>query len=196
MSKHFLTRGAEGLDRLGWTNADIQMLVARGVMDEKAPMELIRGEIVPMASELNRHFKMRMRLIRHFIRALDANAAAYGHLIVASENSLFLFDDTEFRPDVAIFPEAMNSEDVRGPDVWLAIEVASSSQHRDHVVKPPLYAEAGLKELWVVDLDTRVTTIHTAPSGNAFAASSQLGFDDALAPRAFPDISLRIADFE
>lgn len=195
MGKHFTTRGAEGLDRRRWTNADIRRFVELGLLEETEPMELIRGEIVPMASELNRHFKMRTKIWRAFTFALARNPA-YAHLIVASECSLFLFDDIEFRPDVAIFPEAMNSEDVRGPDLWLAIEVAASSHHRDQVVKPPLYAEAGLAELWVVDLDARTTTVMTAPVGNAFTAQAVHPFEAPLLPGRFADAPIRIADFE
>jgi Uma2 family endonuclease len=195
MSKPLLTRAAEGLDRWGWTNAQIQDLVRAGVLDEDAPMELIRGEIVPMMAEMNPHFKMRTRLWRHFTLSIEHNPPPGSKLIVASEASLFLFDDTEFKPDVAIFPEDMSSDLVRGPDVLLAIEVASSSHRRDRIIKPPLYAESELRELWVVDLDKRQTIVHRGPEARCYSKTQAFAFEVELTPLALPTTPVRIAGF-
>lgn len=194
MNKPLTTRAAEGLDRWGWTNAQIQQLVDAGLMDEDAPIELIRGEIVPMASELNAHFKMRMRLTRHLILRIDAAPPPGPKLIVGTEASLFLFDDTEFKPDVTIFPEEMASDRVRGPDVLIAIEVASSSHRRDRIIKPPIYAEGGVRELWVVDLDRSETLVHRAPAKAAYADVASIAFGAELSPLALPGLAVRIAD--
>jgi Uma2 family endonuclease len=194
MNKPTLTRGAEGLDRWGWTNAQVQELVAAGALDEDSPMELIKGEIVPMNAEFNAHAKMRYDLQEHFIVALRG-APHPKRLMVGTEVSLFLFDDTEFKPDIAIFPKAMRTELVRGADVLLAIEVASSSQQRDLVIKPPIYAQSGLKELWVVDLDGKVTHVHHQPRAEGYQSIMRHAFSDAIAAREFPSIPVRIADF-
>lgn len=195
MNKPALTRAAEGLDRWGWTNAQIQELVEVGIIDEDEPMELIRGEIVPMMAELDPHFKMRTRLWRRFTLALELDPPPGPKLIVASEGSLFLFEDTEFKPDVAIFPEDLSSESVRGRDVLIAMEVAKSSHRRDRIIKPPLYAESGLRELWVVDLDKKRTIVHRAPEASVYADIRTLEFDAVLAPLALPGLTLRVADF-
>jgi hypothetical protein len=50
----------------------------------------------------------------------------------------------------------------------LVIEVAASSQRRDLVVKPRIYAEAGVPRYWVVDLDARGVVVHTEPAGEAY----------------------------
>jgi Uma2 family endonuclease len=195
MNKPLLTRAAEGLDRWGWTNKKIRALIDADLIEEDAPFELIRGEMVPVAAQLNDHFKMRTRIWRHLTIALEPTDPAQGKIIVASEPSLFLFDDTELKPDVALFPEHLRSEDVRGPLVLLAIEVASSSQRRDLVVKPPIYAEAGVQELWVVDLDEKETHVHRLPKGKAYALVSVHGFGETIFSIGNPHIPVRIADF-
>ena len=43
----------------------------------------------------------------------------------------------------------------------LAIELTWSSHHRDLVVKPSIYAGAGIPECWVVDLRDRLVVVHT-----------------------------------
>ncbi len=199
MNKPLLTRAAEGLDRWGWTNAKIRALIDADIVEEDAPFELIRGEMVPMSAELNDHFKMRTRLWRHFTIALaqltPEGEAAQGKVIVASEPSLFLFDDTEIKPDVALFPEHLRSEDVRGNLVFLAIEVASSSQRRDLIVKPPIYAESGVHELWVVDLDEQKTHVHRVPKGKSYTLTSVHTFDETISAVSNSHIPVRIADF-
>lgn len=49
------TRAAEGLPRWRWTTADLLRLVELGVLDEKEPIELLGGEIVPMPPSGLRH---------------------------------------------------------------------------------------------------------------------------------------------
>ena len=194
MNKPLITRAAEGLDRWGWTNAQLQKLVDAGLMDEDAPIELIKGEIVPMASELNAHFKMRMRLTRRLILVIETTPPPGPKLIVGTEASVFLFDDTEFKPDVTIFPEEMDSARVRGPDLLIAIEVAASSHRRDRIIKPPIYAESGVRELWVVDLDREETFVHRDPKGGAYCDERAFTFDAALSPLALPNVSIQSSD--
>ena len=51
----FLTRAAEGLDRRGFTFADVEKMTAVGVIDPDEKFELIDGEIVPMNAEAMPH---------------------------------------------------------------------------------------------------------------------------------------------
>ena len=111
---------------------------------------------------------------------------------VANDLSLFLSDDTEFRPDLHIFPTSLMSEDVRGPNVALAVELSSTTQRRDLLTKAPLYARSGVRELWVIDLEARAGTIFTRIENGAYAPGRAVKANDALTPGAFPQISLRI----
>ena len=43
------TRAAEGLERRVWTVAEIEAMVAAGIIDEDERFELIDGEVVPMS---------------------------------------------------------------------------------------------------------------------------------------------------
>lgn len=188
MNAPFITRAADGFGRRGFTNSDIARLIEAGVIDPDEQFELIKGEIVPMSPEYNRHLKARAKLLRIFVPALS------DEWCVVTEGSLFLADNVEFKPDLHIFPMAMNSEDVRGPDVRLAIELASTTQRRDFELKVPIYAECGVPELWVIDLDARIGSVFDRIEGKVYAASRRVGSEDLLSPRAFPSVSLRVRD--
>lgn len=184
----FLTSAADGLPRRGFTNSDISKMIEAGIIDPDEFFELIKGDIVPMNAEYDRHARARQKLTRIFMRALG------DEWFVATEASLFLADNIEFKPDLHIFPAVMKSEDVRGPDVLLAVELASTTQKKDFQIKAPIYAEHGVRELWVIDLDACSGQVFTRREGNAYAAGRNVAESDILSPIAFPAVSLRIVD--
>jgi hypothetical protein len=84
---------------------------------------------------------------------------------------------------------ALNTTDVAMPfEVMLVVEVSDSTARNDRLVKAPLYAKAGIPELWIVDLTTSETVVHRGPSeagwadvvGVPFAGELVAGFDGAV----------------
>lgn len=183
-----VTRAADGLPRRAFTNADIARMIEIGVIDPDEHFELIKGDIVPMAAELDRHWRARRALDRIFQRALG------DEWFVGTEGSLLLADNVEFRPDLCIFPASLKTEDVRGPDVLLAVELSSTTQKRDLMIKAPIYAEHGVQELWVIDLDAKTGILFDRIQEGVYLPGRAVAAEDSLAPKAFPIISLRISD--
>lgn len=174
--------------RRRFTNADVVRMIAAGVIGEDESFELLRGEIVPMAPEMDRHGYARAEILRPFIRQLGDDS------FVATELSLFLFDDTEVKPDLHVFPKLLISDQVRGSDVLLAVEIASSSHRRDFELKLPLYAESGVSELWILDLDAGRAHVYRDPEGREYRSHVHVGAEEAISPRAFPHITIRLSD--
>jgi Uma2 family endonuclease len=52
--------------------------------------------------------------------------------------------------------------------VLLIIEVADTSVEYDRLVKVPLYAKAGIKEVWLVNLPAERIEIYAEPAGGAY----------------------------
>jgi Uma2 family endonuclease len=151
-------------------------------------MELIRGEIVPMPSEHDLHGRARARLIRLF------NLFLGDEWFIATELSLFLADDIEFKPDLHVFDTQLKSHDVTGPDVKLAVELTASSHRRDFELKVPLYAECGVGELWIFDLDAKTVTTFREPREGRYTRRDLFDADQSLSPLAFPQVKLRLRD--
>jgi Uma2 family endonuclease len=76
--------------------------------------------------------------------------------------------------------------------VLLLVEVADTSQRYDRMVKLPLYARAGVPEVWIVDLPTEVIEIYRRPTATGYAQVERAGRGGAVAPAAFPDIVLSV----
>jgi Uma2 family endonuclease len=71
----------------------------------------------------------------------------------------WLDDRNRPEPDVLVVAESATRPDLsetfyRPEDIALAIEIVSpESVERDHEIKPPKYARAGIKNLWLIERD-------------------------------------------
>jgi Uma2 family endonuclease len=163
------------LTRRRFTSADVQRMAEIGLIDPDERIELIHGEIIDMGKEGPPHWNARAELINWVLRRLPADTK------LAPDGPLRLAADEEPEPDFYLFPAAMNVNDVRGPDVLLAVEIADSSLVKDRDIKAPLYAAHGVRAYWIVVLETRETLVHRlagqaygAPEACAFAAPLQV----------------------
>jgi Uma2 family endonuclease len=59
-------------------------------------------------------------------------------------------------------------------------------------VKAPLYARAGVPEVWIVDLPGEVIEVHRRPTPDGYAKVERSGRGSTVAPGAFPDIVLPV----
>jgi Uma2 family endonuclease len=77
-------------------------------------------------------------------------------------------------------------------DVLLLIEVADSSLQYDQAVKLPLYARAGVREVWLVDLVRNEVQVHREPTPSGFGFVERRRRGTSVEPIAFPRPSLSI----
>jgi len=78
----------------------------------------------------------------------------------------------------------------RAEHVRLLVEVADASIEKDRNVKLPLYAQAGIPEVWLVDLVSDCIEVYTAPAGQAYGHRRAVRPGETLSPEAFPDAEL------
>lgn len=82
-----------------------------------------------------------------------------------------------------------------GPeDVLLVVEVAETSSDYDRQAKIPLYAQAGIPEVWLVDLQEEMVEIYRKPSPQGYGQVQRARRDQRIAPEAFPDLELSVGD--
>jgi Uma2 family endonuclease len=182
-----VTRAAEGFDRRSFTVAEILRMQDAGIIAEDENFELIEGEIVPMQAKSHIHERIKIALNIAIARALP------NHLWMGVESTVYLSPNTFVEPDLALYPNGLTLEDVKGKDIVLAIEVAATSLAYDRGLKAQLYARHGFNELWVIDAARRVTFIHQGPQGGSWRSIVERGPDDALIIAALPGFSMRLA---
>jgi Uma2 family endonuclease len=176
--------------RRRFTVDDYEGMIESGILDENDRVELIDGEIIEMAAVGSQHAGCVNGLNEWYILRL------HGRAIISIQNPVRLRPRSEPEPDVMLLrPRADRyRHGLPGPeDVLLIIEVSDSTLHFDRGTKLPLYAAAGIPEVWIVDLERRRVLVHRQPDGDLYREAIVVD-DGSLSPLAFPDVALHLED--
>jgi Uma2 family endonuclease len=182
------TQAAEGLPRRRWSVAEIEAMVASGIILEDERFELIGGEVVPMSPKGARHEVVRTEL------AFQLTRQAAGTLRVAAEAQFNLTDDAYTVPDLLVYPATIKVPNVRGATALLVVEVADSSLAYDLDTKASLYAAHGVREYWVIDAKTLNTRVHRQPTEAGYGDIIEVAAHQRLAPEAAPELAITLAE--
>jgi Uma2 family endonuclease len=186
-----VTSAAEGLPRRRFTVAEVEAMVAAGVMEEDERVELIGGELVPMSPKGSRHELVKIALVDHWIRARPIACR------VAPETTFRLSEDTYLEPDVVIYPRVSGIRELTGANVLLVVEIADSSLRYDSGRKAALYASFGIRELWVIDAVRLAARVFREPAADGYRNAQDFGPADRLVPIIAPEaFALRLDELE
>ncbi len=162
---------------------EYRRLVDAGVFDEDARIELIDGLLLDMSPKTRAHEKAITWLNRWLITAVDP---ARFEVRIAAPLTLAA---SEPEPDLAVIP--LTAPQPNHPaTAELIIEVAVSSQQRDLVQKPPVYARAGVSAYWVIDLDRRCAMIHSTAEDGRYSEVAEVWQGELVAPSLGLTLSL------
>ena len=197
MNQHFPqarrepTQAADGLPRWRWTLAEFERFVELGILTEDDRVELIGGEIVPMAAKGLAHENVRSDLHLWLVDHLPRSLGVYVELGWRPDSSTYC------EPDVLVFPRRFKSvSKVPAAEILLAIEISDTTLKKDLGSKAALYAGLGVREYWVVDAHSLDTYVHLAPMEGAYTLKRKLGRRRRLAATLVPQIALRLADLD
>jgi Uma2 family endonuclease len=181
------TQAADGMPRRPWTLAEIEAMVAAGIIDADERFELIGGEVVPMSPKGARHEVVKIELNEHFQRL------GLTDLRIVQETTLRLDEKSFIEPDFVVFPRSVAIEDLRGHHVLLAIEVADSSLHYDLGRKIGIYAAWGIAEVWVIEAEPLVTHVFRKLGTEAYGDRFTAKPDDTVAGALVPQVHVSLA---
>ena len=186
-----VTRAAEGLARRAFTVADVERMVEVGLISPDERLEILGGEVVPMSPKGNRHEAIKVALALLWGRRCPQGYA------YAPETGLRLDAHTYLEPDFIVFERKVALKAVKGPDVLLAVEVADSSLDYDLRRKPIIYAEHGVRELWVIDAARRVAHVHVGLAQGGYASTTVRKAPELLEPSFAPrEFAFALDDLE
>jgi Uma2 family endonuclease len=175
------------LDRRLFTVAEYHRMIAAGVFAEDDRLELLQGEIVHMSPIGSRHAACVKRL-NHLLTRIFS-----GRAIVGVQDPVQLSIDSEPQPDLVLLRPRADFYSAAHPqprDVWLVIEVADTSAEPDRTLKIPLYARAGIPEVWLVDLAEQQIEVYREPSGQSYQEKRVVKRGQSLTVHAFPELAL------
>jgi len=164
--------------------SEYDRLVELGVFDGEK-LELLRGALVTMSPQGAPHANTAQRLTKRLILALGERAEVRCQFPFAAT------EDSEPEPDIAVVP--VGDYFTQHPTTaHLIVEVADSSLRKDRVVKPAIYATAGVSEYWIINLREGGVERLTMPVDGEYTKREQLGRGDRIALLEFPDVVLAV----
>jgi Uma2 family endonuclease len=182
------TQAAEGLPRRRFTVADVEAMVAAGLLDEDERVELIGGELVPMSPKGNHHEVLKTRLMIEWARRLPKG------VLFTPETTFRLSEDTYLEPDFTFYDASTGLKGLNGGNALLVVEIADSSFAYDTGRKAELYASFGVRELWVIHAVRLETRIHREPGQAGYGQKEDLPATEMLTPLLVPSLALRLGD--
>ena len=186
-----VTSAAEGLPRRRFTVAEVEAMVAAGVMEEDERVELIGGELVPMSPKGNHHELAKIALLRRWFRVATAEVE------LAPETTFRLSEDTYLEPDVVVYPSSLEPKDLSGSNVLLVVEIADSSKRYDMGRKAKLYASFGVRELWVINAVRLTARVFRQPAAEGYLETRDCSAAERIVSHFAPDtFALRLADLK
>lgn len=79
-------------------------------------------------------------------------------------------------------------------DVWLIIEVADTRLEYDLGEKCQLYAQAGIREYWVVSVRRKEIHVFRSPTKKGYRNSRTFSLRDTVSPLSIPAADLKLRD--
>ncbi|HXS69785.1 MAG TPA: Uma2 family endonuclease [Candidatus Polarisedimenticolia bacterium] len=174
-----------------FTVEEYHRLAETGILAPDARVELIEGAIHDMSPIGPFHSGIVNRLIRFF------SPQAKGRWIISAQNPVGLDRRSEPQPDLMLLKPAPDDFVSHLPvpdDVLLLIEIADSSLEFDRHKKLPIYARAGIPEIWIVNLQELTVEVYREPHFTGYENKTILRAGDKAAPSAFPDVIIDVAE--
>ena len=172
------------------TVTEYHRLGENGIFDEDSRVELIEGDLIAMPPIGEQHASKTRRLNRLFSLQVGDTA------IVDVQNPVMLDAHSEPQPDIVLLkpcPDFYESAHPRPEDVLLLIEVSDSTLRYDRDIKVPLYAKAGIAEVWLLDAASQRLEIYRRPSPGGYREIHYPALTDNIAPVLLPELSLSVA---
>lgn len=154
-------------ERLRMTRAQYAALTEQGLFSPDERCELIDGEVVARAPIGDRHAVVVNRLLRVLIEGIPDTEG-----MVGCQSPVALSAWSMPEPDCWVSDEHLYR--VGHPRrTTLVVEVADSSLRYDLTRKAQIYADAGVPDYWVVDLQHDLVVMHRQPADHGYAVVTE-----------------------
>lgn len=162
-----------------------------GVFDPDARIELIDGELIERVGPIHPpHASVVTRIANSFVRLFGECA------LVRNQQPVTLGSHSEPQPDIALVSLPDDLYEKRHPhlaELFVLIEVADSTRTLDQRKKVPMYARAGVPEVWLVDLVDACVHVYRQPADGRYAEHIRHGRGEQIAVAAFPTNTIEVA---
>jgi Uma2 family endonuclease len=177
--------------RRKFTVEQYHKMIESGILTEEDRVELIRGEIIEMSPIGTKH----AACVRRLNKLLSSKLR--DRVLIAIQDPVKLNNNSEPQPDVALLKPRDDFYETAHPqpqDIFLLIEVADSTVIYDREEKIPLYAQANIIEVWLVDINEQIVEVYQQPTATGYQHIQKFSSGQTLSIQTFPDVNISITE--
>jgi Uma2 family endonuclease len=155
---------------------EYHQLLAIGMLAEDERVELLEGWIVQKMT----HNPIHDTTVDRLAELLRDRVARSFRIRI---QSAITTADSEPEPDVVIAhgpAERYNQRHPSAADIELLVEVADTSLDRDRNIKAAVYANAGIKVYWIVNLPRSEVEVYTNPAGSKYQKADHFDMNASI----------------
>jgi Uma2 family endonuclease len=170
---------------------EYHMMADSGIFSEEDRVELIDGEIIDMSPIGSRHAACVARLTDIFSQAIVSKASVW------VQNPVLINEISEPVPDVTLVKRRHDFYAEGHPtpsDILLIVEVSDSTLAYDRSIKLPLYARAGIVEVWIFNLQKDAIEAHREPVNGMYQQVKVYRRGEELTIQMLEGISFKAED--
>ena len=194
MSAALLTPPAAGdPPRKRFTRTEVERLLDRGFFEGQR-CELINGDLIDKLGQKPAHAIALHLCLAWLIQLFGGERVWVQAPIEAGAPDR---ERSVPEPDLAVLSETARHYAGRlpnGSELLLVIEIADATARFDAGVKRDLYARAGVREYWVLDVAARRMLMHRNLAGGVYTDFIAVPEHQRIAPQAMADRSLQVSE--
>lgn len=179
------------LDIRLFTSKEYHRMAESGILDSNERVELLAGQIVKMAAKGTPHSAAVTRTETLLRNCLGEQ------VLIRLQDPVQLDDYSEPEPDIAlVIPDSLYYEDhhPNPSEVYLIIEIADTTIRQDCGLKARIYAQSGITDYWVLDVNNRQLHVFREPSQNGYQSELILSDSGSVSPLAFPNVTITVGE--
>lgn len=168
---------------------DFRKMTEVGILPEESGWEVIDGYLIDKMSIGSNHAGT-VKVLSEMLRDSTRNEA-----IVSVQDPIHIDDYNEPEPDIALLKRRSDFYRKSHPtpqDVLLLVEVSDSTIEYDRAIKKTLYAEAGILEYWLVNLQNNTVEVYSQPKNGNFRLARILEPGETIEAAAIENLTLKV----
>jgi Uma2 family endonuclease len=164
-------------------------MIELGMLKDYEKAEIIEGELIQKMPIGERHSAVVEKLNEILRDQLGKSVS------LRNQQPVRFGEYNEPEPDLAVLERREDFYANNKPvpkDVLLLIEVSDATLKYDRDTKLPLYAEAGIPEVWIVNLPNDIIEVHQKPSVGIYQLTKIFKRGESVESEILPDLKLRV----
>ena len=163
-------------------------------LPEDVRAELINGQFYDMSAPSRIHQEILMELsamIRNYIKSKGGSCRVY-----PAPFAVNLLNDKKniVEPDISVIcdPDKLTDKGCNGAPNWIIEIVSPSNPSHDYITKLGLYHDAGVREYWIVDPQSKYIHVYNMETGNLGVYS----FSDTVKACIYDDLFIDFSSID